>query len=103
MGCLLLPFELIFDLIIEGWLSLMLWILPKKTFSIGLYIVLNILVAVYSAILLVMFVIGILAAVTTEATVFDLWKLIFLPLGLSVTQIVFGIVVRCIVKKRDSI
>lgn len=99
MGCLLLPFELIFDLIIEGWFSLMQWVVPKKTISTGFCTAFKILIGIYSAILMVIFIIGILCAIATELTVFDLWKLIFIPLGLSVIQIVLGIVVRCITKK----
>ncbi|HOA81043.1 MAG TPA: hypothetical protein PLI11_03045 [Clostridia bacterium] len=98
MGCLLMPFELLFDLIIEGWFSLMKGILPKKTYSTGFYVVLKIIIGIYSMILLVIFIIGILSAILTEATVFDLWKLIFIPLGLSIAQIVLGIVVHYITK-----
>lgn len=102
MSCLLLPLELVFDFIIEGWFSLMQWILPKDTFSTGFRILLRFLIGIFSIILLVIFFIGILAAIATEATVFDLWKLIFIPLGISTIQIILGIVVRCIKKKNDK-
>ena len=63
MGCLLLPFELILDLIIEGWFSLIQWILPEKIFSNVFRNVLKILIGIFSAILLIIFIIGILGAI----------------------------------------
>ncbi len=99
MRWLLFPFELIFDLMMEGWFSLMQWIVPEKMFSTGFRIFLRIIIGIFSAVLFLLFIIGILGAIATEATIFDLWKLIFIPLGLGVVQIVLGIIVRCTAKK----
>ncbi len=104
MGCLLelllLPFEALFELIIGGWFELMQWIVPDKYISRGLKIALKIVVGVFSAVVFIILIIGLLAALLTEATVFDLWKLIFIPLGISIVQILWGVIVRCITNKK---
>jgi hypothetical protein len=40
-----------------------------------------------------------LGAIFTEATALDLWKLIFIPLGISIVQILIGIIVRVTSRK----
>lgn len=103
MRFLLLPLEFLVDFLFDGWFSIMQWILPKKTFSILVQIILRILIAIYSAILLLIFFFGILCAIVTELTVFDLWKVIFIPLGLGIIQIVIGIIVRCKTKSKNKL
>lgn len=104
MGCLfdilLLLFECLFESIVEGWFSLMQWIVPKKRFGQGTRLLLQIIIGIFSVVLLVTFVIGIFGALFTEATAFDLWKLIFIPLGISVVQILIGIIVRLTTRKK---
>ena len=48
MGCLLLPFELIFDLIFDGWINLMQMIVPERTSSKNFRIILKILVYIFT-------------------------------------------------------
>lgn len=105
MGCLaeilLLPLELLVDWIFESWFSLMQWIIPEKRFSKKTENILKVIVFVFSMVLLVTFIIGMLAAALTEATVLELWKLTLLPLGISLVQIILGVIVR-IVKRRKE-
>ena len=104
MGCLfellLFPIEEFLDLIIGGWFELMQMIVPDKFITKGFWLVLKIIVYIFSIAILVILIIGLLAALLTEATVLDLWKLIFIPLGISVVQILLGIIVRCITRKK---
>ena len=104
MGCLLeiilLPFELILELIVDGWFSLMQWIIPKKNIGKSTRLALKIVVGIFSGALLIVFLIGILAAALTDATVMDLWKWIFIPIGISLAQIILGIIVRIVTRKK---
>ena len=104
MGCLfdvlLFPFDCLFELIIDGWFSLMQWIIPQKQLGRGTRLLLQIIIGVFSAVLLITFCIGVLGAIFTEATALDLWKLIFIPLGISIVQILIGILVRLTSRKK---
>ena len=104
MGCLfeliVLPIEYLLELIIDGWFSLMQWIIPKKCINKGIKIALRIIVCIISFVLLVILIIGLLAALLTEATILDLWKLIFIPLTIALIQIILGIVVRYVINKK---
>ena len=104
MGCLFeiifLPFELIFELIINGWFSLMQWIVPQRRLGKTTRIILKIIIGIFSVVLFVTFLIGVLAAALTEATVMDLWKLIFIPLGISLAQIILGLIARIVTRKK---
>ena len=97
---LVLPIEYLLELIIDGWFSLMQWIIPEKFINKGIKIVLRVIVWIVSFALLVILIIGLLAALLTEATVFDLWKLIFIPLAISLVQIILGVVVRYVINKK---
>jgi hypothetical protein len=105
MGCLfellVLPIEYLLELIIDGWFSLMQWIIPEKYINKGIKIVLRVVVWIVSFALLVTLIIGLLAALLTEATVFDLWKLIFIPLAIALVQIMLGVVVRYVINKNN--
>lgn len=95
MGCLLLPFELIFDAIMDGWFFLMQLIVPENKFSKGLRIILKILVGAFTIILFVIMFLGVFAILSDDADTRQLGKwMILVPLGLSVIQIVAGIIVR---------
>lgn len=104
MGCLfellLSPFEALFDLIINGWFSLMQWIIPEKYLGRTARFILKIIIGIFSAVLLLIFLLGILAAALTDATVMDLRKLIFIPLGISIAQIILGVIVRIFTRKK---
>ncbi len=104
MGCLfeliLFPFELILDIIFEGYISIMQWIIPERYIKKGFKTVLKVIVWIISIVLLVILIIGLLAALHPEVTVFDLWKLIFVPLAIILVQIILGVIVRFIVNKK---
>lgn len=104
MGCLLkiifLPFELIFQLIIEGWFLSMQWIVPERFSGAVTRMILRIIIGIFSVVLMVIFLIGIFGAAFTEATVLDMWKLIFIPIGISLAQIILGAIVRAISRNK---
>ena len=104
MGCifelLVLPIEYLLEFIIDGWFSLMQLIIPKKFINKGIEIALRVIVWIISFSLLVILIIGLLAALLTEATVFDLWKLIFVPLAIALVQIILGVIVRYVINKK---
>ena len=104
MGCLLeallFPFELLFDFIVDGYFQLMQMIVPDKFITTGTRIILKVIVYIFSIAVLVVFILGVLIALLTEATVLDLWKLIFIPLGIVVIQILLGLIIRCITRKK---
>ena len=106
MGCLIellvLPIEYLLELIICGWFSLMQCIIPEKYINKGIEIVIRIIVWIVSFALLVTLIIGLLAAILTEATVFDLWKLIFIPLAIALVQIILGVIVRYVINKNNT-
>ncbi len=111
MGCLFkllfFPFTLLFDVIelifeeiLEGWFTLMCWIVPERHLGKKTRIALKIIIGILSFALFLIFIIGVLGAALTEATVMDLWKLIFIPLGISILQIFVGLIVRVIARKK---
>ena len=104
MGCLLeallFPFDLLFVFIVDGYFQLMQMIVPDKSITTGTRIILKVIVYIFSIAVLVVFILGVLAALLTEATVLDLWKLIFIPLGIVVIQILLGLIIRCITRKK---
>ncbi len=104
MGCLFdlieLALELAVEAIVDGWFALMQWIIPEKYLGKTTRRVLKIIVSIFSTVLFITFLLGILAAALTDATVMDLWKLIFIPLGISLIQIILGIIVRIFTRKR---
>ena len=106
MGCfleiLLWPVEMVLELILGGYLELMQLVVPNKFISKRLWLILKITVLVFSIVIFVIFILGLLAAIFTEATVFELWKLIFIPLGIIIIQILLGVVVRCITKNNST-
>ena len=66
MGCLLLPFELIFDLIFDGWINLMQMIVPERTSNKNFRIILKILVYIFTSVLLFSIVIGLFALIPND-------------------------------------
>lgn len=113
MGCLLnillFPMEWIFELfeftlelIFDGYIDLMQMIVPNNHLSKGLRIFIKIIVHIFSILLLITFLIGLLEALLTEATVIDLWIPIFIPLGISLLQILLGFIVRHTKRKKQA-
>lgn len=102
MGCLLFPLEFLIDSIIEGWFYLMEWIIPERYISRTLRIVLKICVWIFSTVLFMIMVIGFFAIISDDADTKQFGKyMFFIPLGISIVQIVIGIVVRIISKKKE--
>lgn len=103
MGCLfnllVLPFEFIFEEIIWNWYIAMTWIFPKTVGGKFFRFFLKFLVAIECMILALFFIIGIISAFSPDLTVFDLWRLVFIPLGISLVQIAIGAVIRFVIIK----
>lgn len=106
MGCLFeiifLPFEYLFEFIFGNWFDAMSWIVPNNSGSKIKKFFLKGLIVIECCVLFVFFIIGVITAISTELTVFDLWKLIFIPLGISLVQILIGAVVKYSNKNDDS-
>lgn len=101
MGCLLFPLELLVDGIIEGWLFLMEWIIPERYISRTFRIILKIFVWIFSALLLFVMLLGVFAIISDDVYTKQIGRyMIFIPLGISAVQILIGIIVRIISKKK---
>lgn len=101
MGCLLFPLELLVDGIIEGWFYLMEWIIPEKYISRTFRIVLKIIVWIFSGLLFLIMGLGVFAIISSDPDIHLLGKyMVFVPLGISAVQILIGIIVRIISKKK---
>ena len=88
VGCILFPFELIFEGIIEGWFYLMQWFVPERVLRKGFRTALKIIVGIFTLLS------------DDEYTNYMGKFMVFIPLGISVAQIILGIIVRCITKKK---
>ena len=101
MGCLLFPLELLVDGIIEGWFYLMEWIIPERYLTRTFRIVLKVFVWIFSALLLFIIFLGIFAIISPDPDTHLLGRyMVFVPLGISAVQILLGIIVRVISKKK---
>lgn len=101
MGCLLLPFELLFDGAIEGWFHLMQLIVPEKVLSQGYRIALKIIVGIFTIILFLSMFLGIFALISNDEYTNYIGKyMVFIPLVISAVQIILGIVFRCTKNKK---
>ena len=102
MGCLMFTLEFLIDEIITGWFFLMEWIIPEKYISNTLRIVLKIIVLIFSGILFVLMILGIFAIISDDVFTKQIGRyLLFIPLGISAVQILFGAVIRLISKKKE--
>lgn len=88
-----------FDLLLEGYISLMQLIVPDKGISSGLRTFLEIVIVFFSVSLLVTALLFLIIAAFTDATVWELWRFIFIPLGIIALQIGLGLVARYVIKK----
>ncbi|MBE7064420.1 MAG: hypothetical protein E7384_01220 [Ruminococcaceae bacterium] len=96
--------DLIVDMIIYGWLELMQWIIPKKI-NKKAQIALKVIVWIVSIILLFFILLGVfgllISLISSDLVVRKLsLYFIFIPLGISLIQIIFGIVIRAVKNKR---
>lgn len=95
------PLELLVDGIIEGWFSLMEWIIPERFITRTLRIVLKIFVWIFSSLLLFVILLGAFAIISNDPDTKQLGRyMVFIPLGISAIQIFLGIIVRIISKKK---
>ena len=100
MGCLFFPLELLVDAIVDGWFSLMEWIIPERYISRTLRTVLRFLVWVFCTLLLFVMLFGVFAIISDDVYIKQIGKyMLFVSLGISAVQISFGIIVRIVSKK----
>lgn len=103
MGCLFLPFEWLLESILDGWFCLMQWIVPSKKLGKGTRAFLKILAFIFSLIFFVSMVLGGLAFISDNQFTHQMGKyLLFIPLGISAVQIIFGIIIRYIEKHKSE-
>ena len=101
MGCLFFPLELLVDGIIAGWFYLMEWIIPDRYITRTFRIVLKVFVWFLSGLLFVIMGLGVFAIISPDPDTHLLGKyMTFIPLGISAIQILLGIIVRIISKKK---
>jgi len=102
--------ELIVDGIVEVWFSFMQLIVPNKAFGKVTRIVLKILTWIFSCLLLFVMLLGVLLGiitmisddVDTHSISSFVWNyMVFLPLGISAVQIIFGFIV-CLIERRKE-
>ena len=95
-------FELIGDIILDMWFAVMQWIIPEKKFSKHARNVLKVIVGVFSCLLFITMVLGLFAVISDNVYTKHIGKyMIFIPLGISAIQILIGIVVRIISKRKN--
>lgn len=101
MGCLIeLIIELIGELILEGWLALMQWCVPRKSLNQKVSCVLRTLVTIFSVVLLICMLAGLIMWVSGDGLVLQIGKyMLLICLGISAVQIGLGLVVRLVIKK----
>ena len=101
MGCLLFPLEFFVDCIIEGWFYLMVSIVPERCLSRTLRTIIKIFVWIFSILITFIMILGFLAIISPDPETHSVGKyMFFIPLGISAIQIVLGIIVRVITKKK---
>lgn len=101
MGCLLFPFELLFDGAVDGWFYLMQWIVPEKVLPPGFRRVLKILVGIFSLAIFICAFLGVCALLSDDEYTNYIGRfMVFIPLGISAVQIGLGIIFRCTSKKK---
>lgn len=102
MGCLLFPLELLLeDCILDGWFALMEWIIPERFISRKFRLILKIIVRVFSVVLFLTVVLGVLAVISDDSYETQIGRyMIFIPLGISAFQILVGVIVRLLTKKK---
>ncbi len=94
--------ELIFDDIVEWLFSIILWMVPEKTFGKCTRIILKVIVSVFNGILFLMLFLGFFAIISEDADTHLLGRyLFFVPLGIFALEIVLGIVVHLREKSKE--
>lgn len=97
MGCL---FEFIFDVFIDGWFDLMLLIVPEKWSNKRLQIFLKIIVVIITCLLFIVMFLGVFALISDDEYTKTIGRyMVYIPLAISLVQILLGITLRIIAKK----
>lgn len=100
MGCL---FELFGELVVDGYVELMCLILPRKKISKTARFVLELVVEIFSILLLLCVLFGIFQCFETDPWERMVGKyMVWIPVGIIVSQIGLGIVARVLAKKRSK-
>ncbi len=105
MGCViefLIEFfvELFLEIILYGWFALMQLIVPKRYFNDRFERIVKIIVGIITALLFIGMIIGLIFMFVDDIGLQDLGFYIFIvALGVSIAQIIAGIIVRILVKK----
>lgn len=102
MGCCLFGLiELIFDAIIEGYLALMSLFLPEEKLSKASGCLLDIAVKAFAMILLIIMGVGVVFGFLDDPELRNIGRyMIFVPLAIIAVQIVFGIVMRIVTRRK---
>lgn len=101
LGCLGFLPELIFEAILEGYFTLMQWIIPQKWIGKHFRTALKIIVGIITFFLFLIMLLGILALISDDAYTKSVGRyMVFVPLAISTVQILFGIILRIISKRK---
>lgn len=93
--------EFIVDAIIDLWLEAMLLIIPERAKSKLALTLIKVIVWIFICLLFVIMGIGFFGIFSDDPDTKQLAEyMVFIPLGISAVQIVAGIIVRKILKKR---
>ncbi len=91
---------LIVDLILEGWFELMQFIVPDKMASRAFRSFLKVIVFIFTCVLYCSMFFGIIAMINPDEFVHKLGMyMFFVPLGISIVQILIGLIVNLKKKK----
>ena len=103
MGCILeFVLEGILEGVLEGWFYLMTLIVPKEMNNVKVRKTLKIIVGVFSALLFVSMFLGLLMFISAESEMeFRILgkRIFFISVGISIAQILLGIISRYIQRK----
>lgn len=86
--------EFVFDTILEGWLHLMTLFIPEDKLKPIHTLILQAVAIIFSSTLLFVFLFGVFVVAVTEVTLGEFWMPVFIPLGISLFQIIAGICLR---------
>ncbi len=93
MGCLI---EFMLEILLEGWLELMQWVVPEKVLSKWVRNILKMIIFLLSIAVFVMFFFGVIGWIAGE----QLGKtLVLIAVAISAVQIGLGIILRCVLAK----
>lgn len=101
LGCLGFLPELIFEAILEGYFTLMQWIIPQKWIGKHFRTALKIIVGIFTVLLFAVMLLGVFALISADDDIKRFGRyMVFIPLAISTVQILFGIILRTISKRK---